>query len=124
MFGNLLASFPTIEFELVLGNHDILNKCNYAVLKLKTYKSHKIQEPFVFSHEPLEEHALYNIAGHIHPSVKLKGNAKSFHKAACFIIGHKYALLPSFGNFTGSSLQKVNKEQRIFVLAANKVIEI
>src|SRR5690606_22450447 len=112
-----------IAFELILGNHDILHHTEYSDLKLKSYENIKEVGPFVFSHAPISGHHLYNITGHIHPSIRLKSRAKLSHTAACFVIGDRLTILPSFGNFTGSSIQKVGRGQRIFAIVEDKLLE-
>src|SRR5690606_31717248 len=71
-FGALTSHFSDISFELVTGNHDILSEGQYTRKNIRVYEKLK-EGPFVLTHEPLPDDAGYNLAGHIHPGVRLKG---------------------------------------------------
>ena len=124
VFGELIESYPNINFELVQGNHDILPPEMYQKLGFKVYES-LLEEPFLFTHEPLEEEGVYyNLAGHIHPGVRLKGKGNQKHKVACFYFSKNAGLLPAFGSFTGLATIKVKKEDQVFVVAEEVVIAV
>lgn len=124
VFTQLMNSFPNIKFELTLGNHDILDPVLYQNSRLKVF-TELIEAPFIFTHEPLEtESDYYNLAGHIHPSVKLKGKGNQKHRLACFYFGKNRGLLPAFGSFTGLATIKVKKEDQVFVVVNNEVVEM
>ena len=125
MFWGIINQFPSIHFILVKGNHDV-HSANYFKQKgLEVHETLSIN-PFVFTHEPLEKtHSLYNISGHIHPSIRLKGKARSFLKLACFFIQNRQAILPAFGVFTGSHSIKPQKEDLVIaILDEDTVMEI
>ncbi len=122
VFGELIQKYPSIKFELTKGNHDILNPGLYKGLDIELYAS-LIEEPFIFTHEPLEaKNNFYNLAGHIHPGVKLKGKGNQKHRLACFYFGKNGGLLPAFGSFTGLATIKLKKEDQVFVVAGEEVI--
>ena len=124
VFTALINSFPSTQFELTLGNHDILDPKLYENSRLKVFKE-LIEGPFILTHEPLETKSdFYNLAGHIHPGVKLKGKGNQKHRLACFYFGKNNGLLPAFGSFTGLATVKVKKTDQIFVIAGNEVISI
>ena len=124
VFTTLLNTFPKIQFELTLGNHDILDPKLYENSKLKVFKE-LVEPPFILTHEPLETKSdLYNLAGHIHPGVKLKGKGNQKHRLACFYFGKYNGLLPAFGSFTGLATIRVKKTDQIFVIAGDEVISI
>lgn len=51
-------------------------------------------------HEPTEGDAPGEIAGHLHPCAKVRGNGRSV-RARCFATDGRRMVLPSFGAFTG-----------------------
>lgn len=124
VFKNLIQAYPSIHFELTMGNHDVLDSSLYHELNFQLFDS--LQEPpFIFTHEPLEEdHDLYNLSGHIHPGVRLRGKGNQQHRLACFYFGEKSGLLPAFGSFTGLATIKAKKGDRIFVVTKEEVIEV
>lgn len=124
-FKNVLDSFAEISFELVQGNHDIMSPYQYEKLKIKVHKDQLNLGTFVLTHEPLEEeHQNYNLAGHIHPSVRLKGRGRQQLKFPCFYFGEHRGLLPAFGEFTGTHSLKPKPKDKIFIIVNDEVISV
>lgn len=113
---------------LIIGNHDIFSHDFYLRLGIdEVVNDMKIMAPFIFSHEPLEhleEKSLYNIAGHIHPGVTLKGKARQILNLPCFYFGKHMALLPAFCGFSGKAKIKVYQEDKVFVVVNDKVCSV
>jgi uncharacterized protein len=114
-----------LPVHLVKGNHDILPENLYVFDNLTVHNVSLTIDPFIFTHKPIEiveEMELYNISGHIHPAVTLKGNARQSINLPCFYFGRKNGLLPAFGKFTGNSLIKIKKEDQVYVTTGTNVI--
>lgn len=125
VFGQVLQSFPAISFELVIGNHDIMSTHQYEKYKIAIHDKPLKESIFVLSHEPLEEpFEGYNLAGHIHPSVRLTGKGKQRLKFPCFYFGHNQGLLPAFGEFTGTHAITPKKGDNVFVIVEGIIIEV
>lgn len=125
-FCQLLNQFHTIQFELVVGNHDILQASHYAKARMTLHPNTLYEAPFLFSHEPLEEPKSdkYNLAGHIHPSVRLKGNGRQYLRLPCFYFGTSQGILPAFGAFTGTATIQPKKGDQVYVIAEDVVMEV
>lgn len=124
-FKDILKSFPEVNFKLVQGNHDVFHEMTYQKGQFEFFEKPLEMGPFIFTHEPMEtEHQLYNLCGHIHPGVKLRGEAKQSLRLACFYFKDKQGILPAFGQFTGLHVVGPKKGERIFVIADNKVIDV
>ena len=125
VFGELVRHFSAVSFELVLGNHDIMGKSQYERQGIQLYDE-LILGPFRFTHHPLEEvpAGVYNIAGHIHPGIVLRGKGRQSITLPCFYFGVRQAYLPAFGMFTGIGLITPQKEDKIFVVAENKIMSV
>jgi DNA ligase-associated metallophosphoesterase len=125
-FGELLRQFGHIRFELVAGNHDILPEAAYRDVPLVVYPETLVLEPFIFSHHPLAvvPEGLYNLAGHLHPAVRLNGAGKQRERLPCFFFGERQGILPAFGSFTGAAVMRPGKNDRVFVLAGEQVLEV
>ena len=125
-FCQLLDQFSHIQFELVVGNHDILQDAHYAQARLLIHADTLQEPPFLFTHEPIEAETieLYNLAGHIHPSVRLRGNGRQYLRLPCFYFGAKQGILPAFGAFTGTATIQPQKGDRVFVIAEDVVMEV
>ncbi len=123
-FGTFINSFPEIKFDLVIGNHDIMSDRQFTKYGIIIYKKPILIEPFIISHEPLEDFEGYNLAGHIHPGVVLRGRAKQGIRLPCFYFGKKQGLLPAFGEFTGLHKLSLKKEDRVYPIVEGKVIGV
>jgi len=53
-----------------------------------------------FCHEPMIDFKLGEIAGHLHPSSKIRQRGKNVRRR-CFIGDNKRMIMPAFGSFTG-----------------------
>mgnify|MGYP001954784029 CR=1 FL=1 len=122
-FLTFLSRFPNKKFILVKGNHDILGASNYITDNLEVHKECYINGPFHFTHHP-EDHNLYNVCGHIHPAVKLKGKGLQRLRLPCFFFGLNQAIIPAFGSFTGTYTLEPQKEDQVYVVASERVIKV
>lgn len=113
---------PQIAQILVRGNHDVLHEEAYAPTLLQL-KAEWETGPFHFTHEP-QETVGYNLAGHIHPGVRLHGVARQHMTLPCFCFSRKGGLLPAFGNFTGCYQIRPRKGDHIFPVASSSVVSL
>lgn len=115
-----------IKPELVIGNHDIMEDNHYNFLKI--HQDRIELHPFVLSHKPLPVdmlNGLYNLCGHLHPSVKISGPARQSLRVECFYFGKNHGILPAFGNFTGNSkMPRRKKTDTIFAVTNHKIIRL
>jgi len=121
VFRRWVKSKAPLKFKLVLGNHDILDQQLYYIANLEVVEKLDL-EPFTLTHIP-EETELYNLAGHIHPAIKLSGKGRQSLRVPCFYFGERNAVLPAFGNFTGTGLIKVTKSDSIYGITEEEVIK-
>lgn len=121
-FKRWMEERKTIHFQLILGNHDILSPEKYSVKNLEVLDQLE-EAPFTFTHEPSAT-PYYNIAGHIHPAIRMKGRGRQSVKLPCFYFGTKGAILPAFGAFTGTAALKAKKGDQIFAIADNQVVKV
>ncbi len=122
--GQIRKHFSACSFELVLGNHDILSELQYERHSMMVYPNELMIGDFVLTHEPMNTvpNGLYNLSGHLHPGVQLKGMGKQSITLPCFYFGKDQGILPAFGSFTGLARVNPKKEERIFVIAEDKII--
>jgi len=124
--GQIIRHFSNCSFELVLGNHDVLGAQQYSRHLIKVHLRQLDLGQWTLSHQPMQQvsNGHYNLAGHIHPGIRLKGTAKQALLLPCFYFGKNAGLLPAFGSFTGLAQIFPKKEERIFVVANEKVIAV
>lgn len=113
-----------IEQVLVRGNHDRGAGDPPEELAIRCVEPPLVQAPFLLSHFPEESEDGYVLAGHVHPAIRLVGRGRQRERLCCFWIREGCAVLPSFGDFTGSSDVQPAAGDRVFVIAGELVVEI
>jgi DNA ligase-associated metallophosphoesterase len=114
------------DIHLIQGNHDILPTSFYDDLNIMLHKEELDVSPFVFRHEQsnYSNKNQYEISGHIHPGIKMKGKGKQSLKFPCFYFTDSEAFMPAFGKFTGLHIIEPAKRTSVFAIAENQVIHI
>lgn len=117
--------FAAVTFKLVRGNHDIMSDLQYDRCNLEVYSELHLDQ-FILTHEPMETvpQGKYNLAGHIHPGVRLQGRGRQSLTLPCFFFGNHKGILPAFGVFTGYVKLRVKKSDTVFVVTGRKVMEM
>lgn len=118
-----LAKYPKIKFELITGNHDILKEEHYITAGLHCVMERQIGS-FMLTHHPENHEGLYNLCGHIHPGVKMKGAARQYIKLPCFFFGENQGILPAFGNFTGTAALKIKEADQVYAIFNGQVMKV
>jgi DNA ligase-associated metallophosphoesterase len=121
---DFIDSFDDIRFQLVMGNHDILSKNQWHDSKFEIFKDSLIIPPFILTHYPMEEahEQYYNLAGHIHPGVRLSGGPAQSLRLPCFYFNKFQGILPAFGDFTGNFKVKPRSGDRVIAIADKQLI--
>lgn len=122
VFSNWMKNYPKIEMTLIKGNHDILGQNTYLNANLSMEESWH-DPPFFFTHEK-QESDHYNISGHVHPAVRLRGRAKQGLTVPCFYFTETFGMIPSFGEFTGTYKIKPRKGDRVYGVTKEEVIAL
>lgn len=121
--------FPSVDFILIRGNHDILSKKFYEESNIKVVENKFSLKGFCFTHDinsPCddEENELFTFSGHIHPGIKMKGMGNQSLMLPCFYFGRKYAIMPAFSAFTGLAKIKPLQKDHVFAVVENSVMKI
>ena len=112
-----------LEMVLVRGNHDDRAGDPPAAFGVRC-----VDEPFVLPsaprlalcHHPRVRAGHYVLAGHTHPCIHV-GRGIDRLRLACFHIGADVGVLPAFGAFTGMHPIVREADDRVFVVADNRV---
>jgi len=126
IFGRYLRQFDQIEFHLIMGNHDILHLDAYHLHGISMHPLHFESKPFLFTHHPLTKipDGWYNICGHVHPAVRLRGSARQGLKLPCFYFGENQGILPAFGAFTGTAAIKPKKQDQVYLIVEDQIVHV
>lgn len=122
-FQELLEELNGFEFHLVIGNHDILDRERYV--KMNVVQQMEAGN-LILTHEPLDViiDDKYNLCGHIHPGVRMRGKGRQNLRLPCFYFGRHTGILPAFGSFTGLHVLKPMEEDQVFVVNEQMVIRV
>lgn len=127
LLGELAAALPSMQMEVVRGNHDILSAAHYEKLGIVLHEHSLNLGPFCFVHDPVEalDGTAYRVGGHLHPGVMLRGKGRDYLKLPCFYAGRDYLVLPAFGSLTGlAKMEAIHPEDRIIAIAGEKLVEL
>lgn len=107
--------FPDLGIRLIQGNHDILHDSWYEKAGIDVFPGVLPVGPFSFVHDITEVEAdgasegpdggdkgTYYFSGHLHPGIRVDGLGKQRLQFPCFYFGADHAVVPAFGNFTGT----------------------
>lgn len=108
---------------LVSGNHDIIPPLKYESLGMNI-QDQLFVDKFLLTHHPTQKAGLFNISGHIHPAVRLKGKGRQSIKLPCFFKSSDQLILPAFGKFTGTHVLPVTKDNEIYACTRTEVLKI
>lgn len=122
-----------LEIELIQGNHDLHAGLPLADWRMQIFRPPVSEGPFVWRHDPeadiLREDAMatgpepFALAGHIHPTVVLRGSARQSLRLPCFHLRNKVLVLPAFSSFAGGANIRPAEGDRVFPVSESSVFE-
>lgn len=138
LFKKWRADLPNLIIHLVKGNHDILHNDWYSQCDIRLVEERKIINEFCFIHDisvigrqtPVigqdykQQTTNYFFSGHIHPGIRMNGAGKQSLCFPCFYFGKEYAVLPAFSRFTGVALIDPKKNENVFAIVGNKLVQL
>ena len=139
LFQRWRLDFSGLSIHLVRGNHDILEDSWYAGAGITVHEGTLHRKGFSFTHHPPErpEQPLpeagssgpagdqtYLFTGHLHPSVTMRGAGKQTLRFPCFYFGKNYAILPAFGQFTGTARVDAQPGDHLFAIVNQEIIHL
>jgi DNA ligase-associated metallophosphoesterase len=127
LFKKWRANFPELTIQLVKGNHDILNDTWYREVEIEIHKPQLTIINFTFIHDiedSLTGTGHYYFSGHIHPGISIAGAGKQSLRFPCFYFTEDYCVLPAFSRFTGTYGVNPKKEENVFAIVGNNVVQL
>lgn len=115
---------PRLALLLVRGNHDRHAGDPPPELGIEPCDGPCAERPFAYAHHPVPSEAGYVLAGHLHPSVTLRGAGRQRKRLPCFHFGARCGVLPAFGEFTGTAEVAVREGDRLYALADGEVVRV
>ena len=106
-----------VSMRLIRGNHDRRAGDPPEALKIEVVAEPWLVGPFALQHEP-QPHATHHVlAGHVHPTFRLRGKGWQSVRAPCFCLGPRISLIPAFGAFTGGMNVSPAPGTRLYLVA-------
>ena len=118
------ASRAGVEVVLVRGNHDRAAGDPPESLGIACVDAPMLDGPFAFTHHPRAVEGHYDMAGHVHPAVRLRGPGRQWERLPCFWVRREGMVLPAFGDFTGLGDVELAEGDRAFAVADDAVVEV
>jgi uncharacterized protein len=114
----------SLSITLVRGNHDAHAGDPPLDWNIEVINEGEVIAPFCLAHHPEPDARGYVLAGHVHPAIRLQGRANDGLRLPCFWFGERVAVLPAFGEFTGTFTVTPKRGERAFVIADDVVIDV
>ncbi|WP_228893517.1 ligase-associated DNA damage response endonuclease PdeM [Pseudoduganella aquatica] len=112
---------PALRLTLVRGNHDLHAGDPPEALGIAVADEPFALAPFQFCHHPELDAPGYVLAGHVHPVFHLAAGRDAL-RLPCFVAGGRRAILPSFGAFTGGHALRLAGDDKLYLVAGDKVL--
>jgi len=117
------------EVLLVAGNHDRAIGRLPASLGIDSCLRTHDEPPFHFVHEPDTElpepgRTCFTIAGHLHPTISIRGPSGDRIHERCFMAEQDALVLPAFGSFTGGHRVREFGGLRLWIARDDGVVDV
>jgi DNA ligase-associated metallophosphoesterase len=125
-FVDTINLFPSIQFTLTKGNHDIIPEEFFNDCKVSIEQEKVLESNIVLMHQlpkyPNQES--FYIIGHIHPGYRFEGKGRQSYRLPCFHLGIHFLTLPAFGIHTGLFIPEFLETDNIYVIMNEEVVKI
>ena len=115
---------PKLEFIVVAGNHDRHAAGKELAECVQWEREGYTIGPFACCHHPCEIESRYVLSGHIHPVISLHGSHRERLRIPVLWARRHYAVLPSFGSFTGGAVIEPDERDEVYGMAAGRVWKV
>jgi DNA ligase-associated metallophosphoesterase len=117
------SQYDQLAIALVKGNHDILSATHYHDMDIDLLDT-LIVDDFIFSHHLINDPGHYCFHGHIHPGIRIRGNARQTLKFPCFYFTETFCTLPAFSAFTGLYLVEPTGRDHVYAILPDRVVKV
>ena len=130
LFKKWRNDFPLFRFDLVKGNHDILEDHWYIETNIIIHKKELVIGDFCFRHETktTDPFALpatggFVFSGHVHPGIRISGRGRQAVRLPCFYFSPGHCILPAFSKFTGIYQVEPKKGETVYAITGTDLIK-
>lgn len=115
---------PSLAITLVRGNHDARAGDPPPAWAIDVVTAPHPLAPFVLCHEPRSPRTGHALCGHVHPGVRISGNAYESVRLPCFVLGQRRTLLPAFGRLTGLAMIGGGGSESLVAIAGERLFAL
>ncbi len=123
-FIDLRNHFKAVEFILVEGNHDIMDRKFYERANVTLIAEGYIEGGWEWRHHPSDEPGGFQICGHIHPGIRLRGKGRQSITLPCFVHEPHRFIFPAFGRLTGKMTYTAPEGSTYYPIAGSEVLSL
>lgn len=129
LFRKWRKDFPSLQVDLVKGNHDILDNIWYAEADIAVHNEPLIIQQFSFVHDITRSkedkaNGIFSFSGHVHPVVIMKGKGKQSMRLPCFYFTESHCILPAFSRFTGGYSILPEEGDNVFAVTEKEIMPL
>jgi DNA ligase-associated metallophosphoesterase len=111
----------SVHVIVVEGNHDRHDHESRAAWNVEWVKEGFAAGPFVCAHHPRSSTHGFVLSGHVHPVVKLHASSRERARIPVLCVTRDFAVMPSFGSFTGGAEIELDDHERVYGFAGERV---
>ena len=129
-FCKQVQSSTSTDVVLVLGNHErsLGKKFQPYEIGISRCEQEIIEPPFHFVHDQTKHSNVqtgsFTIAGHVHPTITIKGTGRDRLTCRCFVTTGTTLTLPAFGSFTGGYNTQPTSRTRVWLALNDEVMPL
>jgi DNA ligase-associated metallophosphoesterase len=130
LFKKWRNDFPLFRFDLVKGNHDILEDDWYRETSIEVHEKELVIDGFCFRHEfstddllKPADNASFVFSGHVHPGIRMSGRGRQELRLPCFYFTEGHCILPAFSKFTGTYKVEPKKGDVVYAITGTELIK-
>lgn len=115
------------RMHLVRGNHDASAGDPPADWAFECHDEPHISDtwhPLVLCHIPKSAPGLVGLAGHLHPMVRLTGEARDSVRLPCFHLRNNVLTLPAFSPFVDGAAIRLTEDDAIYGICDDQVLKL
>ena len=129
LFRRWRKDFPSLDVQLVKGNHDILEEKWYGESDITVSAGQLQVNKFLFVHDILKagikpSKGQYLFSGHLHPGISIKGRGRQSLNFPCFYFAKKHCVLPAFSRFTGTYKVEPTESESAFAIIEKEIVQM
>lgn len=125
--GEWRVAHAAVRMTLVRGNHEQHAGDPPAVLDIDLVDepwSPLPGTPLRGCHHPQQVAGALVLAGHLHPTVRVRGSGRDSFRLPCFVYSPSQLMLPAFGAFTGTAPFRWSADAECYATTADQVLKI